>query len=175
MTNLAITSLRRADPADFDAIAALEAACFVASDGAFTRRQLRALLANPNAMWQISLDGRAMACWLKTGNSRARWARLYSLAVHPALRGLGWGRRLLEAGLVWMRQEGLTTCRAEVKADNTTARRLYAACGFREAGLLRDYYAPGVDGVRLVFVSATPTLMARGGFREANTIAGDSN
>ena len=149
MTDLAITSLRKAGPADLDRIAALEAACFGATDGVFSSRQLRDLLNNPNAYWLLSLDGKAMGCWLKVGNGRARWARLYSLAVHPALRGQGWGKRLIEAGFSWMRAQGLTACRAEVKADNRAARKLYAGCGFREAGLLRDYYAPGVDGVRL--------------------------
>ncbi len=158
MTNLAVTGLRRAGPADLDTIAALEAACFGAADGAFTRRQLRALLSNPNAFWLIGLDGRAMACWLKASNGRTRWARLYSLAVHPQLRGQGWGKRLVEAGLEWMRKEKLATCRAEVKTDNHSARRLYASCGFREGETLRDYYARGVDGMRLVFVSAAPTV-----------------
>jgi len=149
MTDLAITGLRQAGPADLDRIAALEAACFGAADGAFSPRQLRTLLNNPNAYWLMSLDGKAMGCWLKVSNGRARWARLYSLAVHPALRGQGWGKRLIEAGFNWMRAEGLTTCRAEVKAGNLAARSLYAGCGFQEAGLLRDYYALGMDGVRL--------------------------
>jgi len=154
MTDLAVANLRRAGPADLDAIAALEAACFDVQDGAFSRRQLHRLLKNPNAHWLLSLDGRAMACWLKVSNGRARWARLYSLAVHPATRGRGLGRRLIEAGFAWMKQEGLATCRAEVKADNPTARRLYASCGFKEAGLLIDYYAPGADGVALLFTTA---------------------
>jgi ribosomal protein S18 acetylase RimI-like enzyme len=149
MTDLAITGLRKAGPADLNAIANLEVACFGAADGVFSPRQLRALLSNPNSYWLLSLDGRAMACWLAVSNGRARWARLYSLAVHPALRGQGWGKHLIEAGFTWMRVEGLSTCRAEVKADNRAARRLYSGCGFQETGLLRDYYAPAVDGVRL--------------------------
>ena len=149
MTDLAVTGLRKAGPVDLDRIASLEAACFGPMDGVFSPRQLRNLLSNPNAHWLLSLDGQAMGCWLKVGNGRARWARLYSLAVHPALRGQGWGKRLIEAGFTWMRAEGLSTCRAEVKADNRAARRLYSGCGFQEAGLLRDYYAPGVDGARL--------------------------
>ena len=149
MTDLAVAGLRQAGPADLNAIANLEAACFGATDGAFSPRQLHALLKNPNSYWLLSLDGRAMACWLKVSNGRAQWARLYSLAVHPALRGQGWGKHLIEAGCAWMRTQGLTTCRAEVKADNHAARKLYADCGFQESGVLRDYYAPGVDGVRL--------------------------
>lgn len=150
---VSVTGLRKAGPADLELIAVLEAACFGAADGIFSPRQLRSLLNNPNAHWCLSLDGKAMACWLKVGNGRTRWARLYSLAVHPARRGQGWGKRLIEAGNDWMRAQGLTTCRAEVKAVNLAARKLYASCGFQEHGLLRDYYAPGVDGVRLVRTS----------------------
>jgi ribosomal protein S18 acetylase RimI-like enzyme len=149
MTDLAISGLRRAGAADLAAIAALEAACFGRDDGAFTPRQLRALLRNPNALWLLSLDGMAMGCWLRVSNGRGRWTRLYSLAVHPARRGQGWGRRLIEAGFEWMREEGLVMCRAEVRADNRSARRLYAALGFHDAGVLRNYYGRGLDGVRL--------------------------
>lgn len=149
MSDLSVQGLRQAGPADFAAIAALESACFGTTDGVFSPRQLRALLKNPNAYWLLSLDGQAMACWLKVNNGRARWARLYSLAVHPALRGQGWGKYLIEAGVMWMRMQGLTVCRAEVKTNNQAARRLYAGCDFQESGLLRNYYAPGIDGVRL--------------------------
>jgi len=157
MTDLSVQPLRRAGPADLEAVAALEAACFGGSDGAFSRRQLRTLLANPNAYWLMGLDGQAMACWLRVSNGRARWARLYSLAVHPQARGRGLARQLLEAGFEWMKKEKLTTCRAEVKTGNQAARKLYASHGFIESGVLRNYYAKGVDGVRLVHVSAQPT------------------
>ncbi len=142
--------LRRASAADFADIAALERRCFGQSDGVFTTRQLRALLANPNAYWLVGAEGRACGCWLSARNRHTRWARLYSLAVDPALRGQGWGGRLLAAGEDWMREQGLTVCRAEVKADNHAARRLYASHGYREAGALPDYYGAGLDGVRLV-------------------------
>ena len=142
--------LRRADSADFARIAALENRCFGQADGIFTPRQLRALLANPNAYWLIGADGNAVACWLTARNGHARWARLYSLAVDPALRGQGWGGRLLAAGEDWMRRQGLKSCRAEVKVENHPARRLYANYGYREAGILPDYYGAGLDGVRLV-------------------------
>jgi hypothetical protein len=110
----------------------------------------------------LSLDGKAMGCWLKVGNGRARWARLYSLAVHPALRGQGWGKRLIEAGFMWMQQEQLSTCRAEVKAGNRAARKLYAGCGFQEVGLLRDYYASGVMAYGLAHQYLTNGCKASG-------------
>jgi ribosomal protein S18 acetylase RimI-like enzyme len=136
--------------ADYDRIASLEHRCFGEADGVFNPRQLRALLNNPNAYWLIEPEGRAMACWLVAGNGQARWVRLYSLAVDPGERGQGWADRLLDAGEAWMRKQGHDTCRAEVKADNRPARKLYAKHGYVEAGSLPDYYAPGIDGVRLV-------------------------
>lgn len=145
-----MTAFHRPGLGDVDRIARLEGACFGSDDGAFSRRQLRALLRNPLAFWLLADDDCAMACWLKAGNGRAQWARLYSLAVHPALRGQGVGARLLAEGEAWMRNEGLVTCRAEVKQDNLGARRLYARHGFEEVAVLRDYYAPGAHGLRLV-------------------------
>jgi len=142
--------MRRAGPADLARITRLERACFSADAGVFSRRQLHHLLRNPNAYWLLGAEGQAMACWLHAYNGRARWARLYSLAVHPEWRGQGWAGRLLEAGFDWMRQNGLNICRAEVKIDNHPARRLYAHFGFKEAALLPDYYGPGLDGLRLL-------------------------
>lgn len=144
-----MSEFRSATAADFAAVLALEQACFGADDGGFSPRQLRALLANSNAYWLLRADGGAMACWLKARNGVARWARLYSLAVHPRLRGQGVAGRLLAAGADWMRREGLAICRAEVKSDNRAARELYARYGFIETAKLPDYYARGVDGVRL--------------------------
>ncbi len=142
--------LRKANPDDFDRIAALEHACFKNSEGRFSRRQLRRLLHNPRAFCLIGANGLAMACWLKAGNGRKRWARLYSLAVHPDLRGRRWAEKLILAGFNWMARNRLDTCRAEVREDNYAARRLYTRLGFREIGLIPDYYASGQHGVRLI-------------------------
>lgn len=143
-------AFRRAGLADLPQIAALERACFGADDGAFSPRQLRALLANPRAHWLMTPDAGAMACWLELANGRARWARLYSLAVHPGQRGRGLAARLLDAGFAWMHERALTVCRAEVRADNVAARSLYARYGFTEAAVLPDYYGPGIGGLRLI-------------------------
>lgn len=141
--------LRRGGPADLNLIARLEQRCFGSSDGAFSRRQLRALLSNPRAHWLISVDGLAASCWLLASNGASRWARLYSLAVDPAARGQGLGARLLDTGVAWARGQQLNSCRAEVKADNGAARHLYAKAGFRELATLPDYYGPGLTGIRL--------------------------
>lgn len=141
--------LRRGGPADLSLVAGLERRCFGVSDGAFSRRQLRELLANPRAYWLVSVDGLGASCWLLASNGVSRWGRLYSLAVDPKARGQGLGARLLDAGLAWAHAQRLPACRAEVKADNLAARRLYAKAGFREVAALADYYGPGLAGIRL--------------------------
>jgi len=141
--------LRRAGPADLETLAALESRCFGRRDGGFSRAQLRRLLGNSRAYWLMTPDGVAAACWLVAQNGRARWARLYSLAVDPGARGRGLARALVAAGFAWMRGQRLAHCRAEVRAGNRAARTLYARMGFSEVETLRDYYAPGVHGIRL--------------------------
>lgn len=145
-----MSALRIATVSDLDRIVELERVSFRAGEGGFSRRQLRALLRSPNAFWLIGAHVDAAACWLKVSNGRSRWARLYTLAVHPRLRGQGWAQRLLKAGFAWMKENGLSVCRAEVKYDNHAARRLYASIGFREISLLHNYYGAGRHGVRLV-------------------------
>jgi ribosomal protein S18 acetylase RimI-like enzyme len=162
---------RRAGPADLPRIALLERACFSEGTGVFSHRQLRDLLHNPNAYWLLGAEGQAMACWLRADNGHARWARLYSVAVHPHRRGQGWAGRLLEAGFDWMRQNGLPVCRAEVTIDNQPARRLYADFGFQEAALLPDYYGPGLAGVRLIKRVVAPLIRPQAAYNRTS-IAG---
>ena len=150
-----MSDLREAKFDDFDRIAALERTCFGAGDGKFSPRQLRALLRNTNAFWLLGVDADVVACWLKAGNGYKRWARLYSLAVHPGMRGQGWGERLILAGFAWMAGNGLEVCRAEVKHSNSAARRLYAGLGFQEIALLPHYYGPEQHGLRLIKRLAT--------------------
>ena len=145
-----MNNLRQATRGDFDRLLALEQVSFDAGHGRFSPRQLRALLRNPNAFWLIGVEADATACWLKAGNGRSRWARLYSLAVHPRLRGQGWAKRLILAGFAWMARNGLDVCRAEVQHDNSAARRLYASLGFQEIGLAPDYYGPKQHALRLI-------------------------
>ena len=145
-----MSNLRIATPTDFQCILTLERAAFGATDGQFSTRQLRDLLHNPRAHWLLGADGDAMVCWLKVSNGRKRWARLYSLAVHPRLRGQGWGERLIKAGFGWMIKNRLNICRAEVHQNNLAARRLYARLGFDEIAVLHDYYGPRQHGLRLL-------------------------
>ncbi|MHB8255427.1 MAG: GNAT family N-acetyltransferase [Acidiferrobacter sp.] len=141
--------LRRAGLADLDGLLALETRCFGNHDGVFNRRQLRYLLTSPKVAWFIAGDFEGAACLMVASNGRSRWGRLYSLSVDPQFRQRGIARHLLETAFTWFREQGVGVCRAEVKADNEGARRLYAAMGFTESTELPHYYGLGRTGIKL--------------------------
>jgi [ribosomal protein S18]-alanine N-acetyltransferase len=72
---------------------------------------------------------------------------LLNVAVHPARRGGGIGRMLVEAVIGEAREIRARTMFLEVRAGNVAARRLYRRLGFRDLGVRRGYYGPGQDAI----------------------------
>ncbi len=83
----------------------------------------------------------------------AAWAGeswVQTIAVADVARGLGIGRRMMNALLSEARRRGARTCALEVRADNTVAQQLYGSLGFRRIGVRRGYYQPsGADALVL--------------------------
>ncbi|MCP5151394.1 MAG: GNAT family N-acetyltransferase [Ectothiorhodospiraceae bacterium] len=76
-------------------------------------------------------------------------AHLSLLAVHPAFRRAGLGRRLLSWLEISAREAGLGVVFAEVRERNADARAFYARLGYRELHRLRHYYGPEESALRL--------------------------
>ncbi len=70
-----------------------------------------------------------------------------AVAVAPAWRRRGLGRRALTALLRRAREQGAAWATLEVAAANQPARHLYTALGFREAGVRHRYYSNGDDAL----------------------------
>ena len=70
-----------------------------------------------------------------------------AVAVRSSHRRQGLGRQVLAGLLERGRQAGAHHATLEVASGNLPARELYAAAGFREAGLRRHYYRNGDDAV----------------------------
>jgi ribosomal protein S18 acetylase RimI-like enzyme len=91
--------------------------------------------------------------WVIPELAFARWAcvpaageaELLRVAVDPAHRGGGLGRRLLEACQQELAEEGLVNLFLEVRASNAAAIALYRACGWKACGLRPRYYPDGED------------------------------
>lgn len=69
------------------------------------------------------------------------------VAVATDQRRHGHGRRVLGALLEQGRGAGATRATLEVASGNEAGRALYAACGFRTAGVRRRYYRNGDDAL----------------------------
>ncbi len=72
------------------------------------------------------------------------------IATHPAVRGEGHGRRLMEDALGEARRRSHPACATvilEVRVSNEPAIEFYRNLGFREAGRRRRYYQDGEDAI----------------------------
>ena len=132
-------------PEDFEALYAIEEACFV-PPFTFGRRYMRWLVSAPNAATWIAEDLQAMAGfaiveWTPATNSIG--AYIQTIEVAPGYRGQGVGRMLLQCVESSAREAIAQVLWLHVEDANTTAIRLYESSGFSPAGNAEDYYAPG--------------------------------
>jgi len=69
-----------------------------------------------------------------------RFAYVEDLVVNPEYRGLGIGRRLLEHGIQWARENDYPGVMLETQDDNIPACTLYQSSGFVLSGFDRNVY-----------------------------------
>ena len=116
--------------------------------------QRTALLRGRPLVWGLrALSGRYGIRWLALG--KALWnkmlfignenrfrtegdAQLLNIAVAPAARGRGVAKRLVEAGMQYLRERGVPEVRLEVRPDNAAAIAVYRDTGYVERGHTRD-------------------------------------
>jgi len=73
---------------------------------------------------------------------------IMNLAVHPALRGLGVGRALMEALLKAAEADGISRLFLEVRKSNSPAIALYESLAFKPIAVRHGYYTnPKEDAV----------------------------
>ena len=131
----------RAGAADADTLAAVEAACFAVP---WSARELGETLASPFTQGFRAMRGEACIGYL-CATALLGEAEILRLAVLPEARRQGVARALLHD--FWKTVPADATF-LEVRASNTAARALYAAEGFRETDLRKNYYQrPAEDAV----------------------------
>jgi ribosomal protein S18 acetylase RimI-like enzyme len=139
--------IRPAVAADLDALERLEQAVF-ATDRLSRRSLRRFLVRGHDALLVAECGGRIAGYALVLFRTGTALARLYSVAVDPALGRRGLGRALLAAAEDEASRRGCVFLRLEVRADNAAALALYAAAGYRQFGRYVGYYEDGMDALR---------------------------
>lgn len=138
--------IRVAKIRDLDALIELENRVF-ATDR-LSRRSLRRFLASPTAAFIVAegegLAGTAIVLF----RTRSAVARLYSIAVVPAMNGKGVAPLLLKAAERAARRRGCNSIRLEVHVRNHAAIARYRKQGYLEFGRHRRYYDDGGDALR---------------------------
>ena len=139
-------TIRNAVPDDLPALLALEAQF---PGDRLSARQFRRHLASPRACLRVLLAADAIGGYalllLRAGSATAR---LYSIAVDPALRGCGAGAALLADAERQAQRAGRAQLRLEVRADNAAAIRLYQRSGYRQFASMAGYYEDGASALR---------------------------
>ena len=143
----AATRIRSAELTDLDALVAIENRCF--DTDRLSRRSFRHLLTRGRAATLVAESGGVVVGYVLVLFSHGTLhARIYSLAVDPAARGLGLGRDLVEAAEDAAKDQECSEIRLEVRKDNAEAIGLYESLGYRRFGVLADYYDDHEDALR---------------------------
>ena len=140
-------TVRRAAPADLDALVALERHF---PGDRLSRQSFRRLLHSASAEVRVYEEaGQVTGNAVLLCRSNSAQARLYSLVVHPQHQGRGIARALLESLDRAAAARGCNRLSLEVRADNAPALRLYQKAGFQLIRQITDYYEDHASALRL--------------------------
>jgi ribosomal protein S18 acetylase RimI-like enzyme len=139
--------VRAALVADLDALERLEQSVFPTDR--LSRRSFRRFIQRPSDALLVAEEaGIVIGYALLLFRERTALARLYSVAVDPAVARRGIGRLLLDAAETQALERGCVFVRLEVRADNAAAIALYLAAGYRQFGRYVGYYEDRMDALR---------------------------
>jgi ribosomal-protein-alanine N-acetyltransferase len=130
-------------PATLDDLDQIESIEKTFGADAFSRRSLRRLLSKTIV---VDYDGVVAYC---TFFKHKKATRIYSIAVDPRCRRMGFGKTLMKEVEWQAKQLGHTTMLLEVAKTNTEARLLYGLIGYVEVKDLVDYYEKGKHAIKL--------------------------
>lgn len=154
---LTVTVHDQAGEADIAACMGVMASAFDPGYGeAWTAPQMRSMMTLPGAVLVIGwLGSRCVGFGLL--RAIVQEAEVLLLAVDPAHRGVGHGRRILDRCLMVAENHGAETVFLEVR-DGNPAVHLYIKAGFSQYSRRKDYYL-GVGGARYDAMSLKTVLV----------------
>jgi [ribosomal protein S18]-alanine N-acetyltransferase len=142
--------IRRASPADLDAILAIEQACAEAPH--WSHAQWLAALSPDHETGPLRAsfvaEGSGSITGFAVASRAGELAELESVAVSPSARRKGIGHALCQHLMDWARNAEATHLELEVRASSEGALALYRSLGFVEQARRRQYYRhPTEDAV----------------------------
>jgi len=134
--------IRPANSKDVDELLRLENACF--EHDRLSRTDFRNALRASRALLLVHSEGGRLTAYALL-RMKGRQGHLHSLAVDPAARRGGLGRRLIAAAEAAARERGARHMQLELREDNGAAEALYASLGYRHHGTWLAYYEDESD------------------------------
>lgn len=110
----------------------------------WSRRAFLNELENPHCDCFVALEGKDVLGYACIRDIMGE-GHIMKLAVHPAARGSGIGRKLALKVVNDLRGHGCGRVQLEVRISNAPAIRLYESLGFRKAGTRKSYYPPSSE------------------------------
>jgi len=151
MTAHAIT-VRLAGPRDAQAIALMSRDLVESGLGwKYDAPRVLKAIRDPDTLAPVACDRGRIAGFgvMEFGDERAH---LVLLAVRPAQRRMGIGRRLVEWLVESARTAGIASLHLELRAGNEAARGFYRAMGFDETIVVPGYYRGRESALRMIRV-----------------------
>ncbi|UJP08860.1 ribosomal protein S18-alanine N-acetyltransferase [Microbacterium sp. KUDC0406] len=138
--------IRPATIHDLGAIMALENSSF--PDDAWSEQTMATEITSAHNRYFVDdEDGRVVGYGGVRALPGAPDSDIQTIALDPAFRGQGRGRRMLRLLLDQARERGARDTFLEVRDDNEVAQALYLAEGFVEIGRRPRYYKGGIDAI----------------------------
>jgi ribosomal protein S18 acetylase RimI-like enzyme/predicted peroxiredoxin len=139
--------IRSATLADLPELVRIENLSFVTDR--FSRRSFRYLLTKANAKTLVEEQaGQIRGYVMLLFNVGTSLARLYSYAVDPNARRQGIGKALVEQAEMEAIEHDCIAMRLEIRQDNEASINLFKQHGYRQIGMVPDYYEDGMTALR---------------------------
>jgi [ribosomal protein S18]-alanine N-acetyltransferase len=134
-------TLRPYQPSDFDALVSIDQACFPKTI-AYGRREMKSYLLAEGSHCIVAQTSEAIAGFILTERS-LQLAHIITLDVLPPYRRQSVGSLLLQAAEVEAARRGAAIMYLETATINKAAIALWKKHGYRESGMIENYYGRG--------------------------------
>ena len=122
-------------------VAELEAACFSLP---WSEKSICSELDNPLSLWLVAISDEKVVGYVGS-QSVMDEADMMNLAVDPAYRRRGIGKRLVEMLVANLKEKQVRCLTLEVRISNSSAIALYKDMGFLEVGRRPRYYQRPIE------------------------------